>query len=345
MEKEFIKSVIYYLLAIQIESLDEGLKIFSEHEGKEWCDEVISSMPKYHPARVCYDNLSLDGKEFDEMKSIALVKIAMYQMIRGNDSLKNINSEADVDSLVEYISNGYNENNVSSQIKLYKNILEKNKDRLELYLKIFEKYCDNDEYKKIVNCLSNESNETNVKKENRDAKTLYKLYCLNDRNVNSTRGRLFEEMYDGDFFTGECEIELKFFNKVMRVTLNVQSEAGSPTQYQKDTLDSFMNNFETIQVKVVEKIVEYYNEHQKFSYGPDDKEELNKMWPEINSVNEMLEHLEFSMIIIRDEYLYNDGTVFLGFFYDYGDDTEGDGIGIKITEGEIKDIGYISMAF
>ena len=53
----------------------------------------------------------------------------------------------------------------------------------------------------------------------------------------------------------------------------------------------------------------------------------------------------FNHIIIQDEYLYNDGTVFLGFFYDYGDDTEGDGIGIKITEGEIKDIGYISMAF
>ena len=90
------------MLALQIESLDEGLKIFSEHEEKEWCDELISSMPKYHPARVCYDNITLDGKEFDKMKSIALVKIAMYQMIREHDSLKNINSEADVDSLVEY---------------------------------------------------------------------------------------------------------------------------------------------------------------------------------------------------------------------------------------------------
>lgn len=345
-EKEFIKAVIYYLLAMQIESLEDGLEKFSQGDGKEWCNSIIETMPKYHPARICYNNISLEDRDFDKMKSVALVKIAMYQMIREHESLKNINSEADVDSLVEYISNGYNESNVSSQIKLYKNILEKNKDKLELYLRIFEKYCDNDEYKKIVNCLNNESNETNVEKENnKDVKTLYKLCCLNDRNVNSTRGRLFEEMYDGDFFTGECEIELKFFNKVIRVTLNVQSEDGSPTQYQKDTLDSFMNNFETIQVKVVEKIVEYYNEHQKFSYGPDDKEELNKIWPEINSVNEMLEHLEFSMIIIRDEHLYNDGTVFLGFFYDYGDDTEGDGIEIKITEGEIKDIGYISMAF
>ena len=72
---------------------------------------------------------------------------------------------------------------------------------------------------------------------------------------------------------------------------------------------------------------------------------MEKMWPEINSVDEMLKHLEFSSIIIQDEYLYNDGTVFLAFFYDYGDDTEGDGIGVKIKDGEITEIGYISISF
>lgn len=141
-EKEFIKAVIYYLLAMQIESLEDGLEKFSQGDGKEWCNSIIETMPKYHPARICYDNISLEDRDFDKMKSVALVKIAMYQMIREHESLKNINSEADVDSLVEYISNGYNESNVSSQIKLYKNILEKNKDKLELYLRIFEKYCD-----------------------------------------------------------------------------------------------------------------------------------------------------------------------------------------------------------
>lgn len=97
--------------------------------------------------------------------------------------------------------------------------------------------------------------------------------------------------------------------------------------------------------KIIKRIVEYYNKEQKNSYGPDDRNEMEKMWPEINSVDEMLKHLEFSSIIIQDEYLYNDGTVFLAFFYDYGDDTEGDGIGVKIKDGEITEIGYISISF
>lgn len=161
-EKEFIKAVIYYLLAMQIESLEDGLEKFSQGDGKEWCNSIIETMPKYHPARICYDNISLEDRDFDKMKSVALVKIAMYQMIREHDSLKIINSEADVDSLVEYISNGYNENNVFKEVRKYKEKLENNKEKLEFYLKIFEEYCNEDDYKKIRELFNDKEDNINT---------------------------------------------------------------------------------------------------------------------------------------------------------------------------------------
>ena len=173
---------------------------------------------------------------------------------------------------------------------------------------------------------------------------MYKLYCSSDNWKNLNKSRIFEEMYDGDYYTGECKIKFEFFGKLITINLQVMSEA-EPTEYQRETLDKFMRIFPSIQEKIIKRIVEYYNKEQKNTYGPDDRDEMKKMWPDINSVDEMLKHLEFNSIIIQDEYLYNDGTVFLAFFYDYGDDTEGDGIGIKITDGGITEIGYISIAF
>ena len=171
-EKNFIKSIIYYLLAIKIQSFEKGLEEFSKFGGKEWCDSIIETMPKYHPARVCYDNISLDSDEFDKMKSTALVKIAMYQMPIEGEGFSNINSELDVDNLAEFISNGFNENKVFEQVELHKFALRGNKEKCEFYLKIFEKYCKEDEYKKINELLNNIKNyaDTNtINNKNQDS--------------------------------------------------------------------------------------------------------------------------------------------------------------------------------
>lgn len=53
--------------------------------------------------------------------------------------------------------------------------------------------------------------------------------------------------------------------------------------------------------EIAEKIIKYYNEEEKDSYGPEDKEEFNKK---------------------------------------YGNDTEDNGIGVKIVNEEVAEIGF-----
>ena len=91
---------------------------------------------------------------------------------------------------------------------------------------------------------------------------MYKLYCSSDNWKKLNTSRIFEEMYDGDYYTGECKIEFEFLGKLITINLEIMAEE-EPTEYQKETLDKFMMIFPTIQEKIIKRIVEYCNKEQK----------------------------------------------------------------------------------
>lgn len=159
----------------------------------------------------------------------------------------------------------------------------------------------------------------------------------------------FEKLnYNGDFGY-EGEISISFFEKDINVDLivNVEDEEISDIQY--ETYEKFKEKWNELQNDVAKEIIKYYNEEEKGSYGPDDKEEFDKWWPEINTVDELLNQIELDGIIIPYSDIIEDveggRCIYLTFNKKYGNDTEDNGIGVKIVNEEVTEIGYKEIAF
>jgi len=133
-EIECINTIIYYHLGYEIKTIEDAIKIFLEN--RKNVSNLINKMPKEHPARIHFEKISLNSKDFEKVLLKALVKISMYQMIRIHDSYTVLESESEVNNLAEYISNGHNIENLISYIERFQNlIIEK-----EIYFKVFYEY-------------------------------------------------------------------------------------------------------------------------------------------------------------------------------------------------------------
>ena len=154
--------------------------------------------------------------------------------------------------------------------------------------------------------------------------------------------------YNEDFWY-EGEISINFFEKDVKVDIiiNVEDEEINDIQY--EAYEKFKEKWDILQKGVAEKIIEYYNEKEKGSYGPEDKEEFNKWWPEINTIDELLNQIELDGIIIPETFVMEDiaggRCIYLTFSKKYGNDIEGNGIGVKIVNEEVTEIGFKEIAF
>ena len=83
--------------------------------------------------------------------------------------------------------------------------------------------------------------------------------------------------------------------------------------------------------------------------GEEDKEEFDKWWPEINIIDELLNQIELDGIIIPESFIMEDVAggrcIYLSFSKKWGNDTEDNGIGVKIVNEEITEIGFKEIAF
>ncbi|MBO5004021.1 MAG: hypothetical protein J6D03_01960 [Clostridia bacterium] len=159
----------------------------------------------------------------------------------------------------------------------------------------------------------------------------------------------FEKLNYNEGFGYEGEISINFFEENMNVdlTVNVEDEEIADIQYK--TYEKFKEKWSELQNDVAEKIINYYNEEEKGSYGPDDKEEFDKWWPEINTIDELLNQIELDGIIIPESFIMEDVAggrcIYLTFSKKWGNDTEDNGIGVQIVNEEIKQIGFKDIAF
>lgn len=102
-----------------------------------------------------------------------------------------------------------------------------------------------------------------------------------------------------------------------------------------------------LQTKLVESLIKYYNEKERFSYGPDDEKELAEWWPEIETEDALLQAITLETIIVPEDFMMSQGRcIYLLFSRIWGgEDFDDNGIGVCFINEEIDEIAYKDIAF
>lgn len=141
-----------------------------------------------------------------------------------------------------------------------------------------------------------------------------------------------------DFGGKPCTVELLIY----------EGEEGEITAEQKTAFQCFMEKWPKLQENLIEALLKYYNEQERFSYGPDDKEELAKWWPEIETKEALLQAVTLEAIVVaRESTMKRWGrTIYLLFSRVWGgEDWDDNGIGVRCVNEEIDEIAYKDMAY
>ena len=157
----------------------------------------------------------------------------------------------------------------------------------------------------------------------------------------------FDNLKYNDGFGYSGELPITFFDKQINVFFAIDTEDDEIADIQYETYEKFKENWDKIQKKVAERIIKYYNEKERFKNGPDEQEEKLQWWPEINTVDEVIEKIELDGIIIPNPFIMKgkERWVYLTFNKKWGDpDFDQDGLGIKLINEEIVEIGYRDIA-
>lgn len=165
--------------------------------------------------------------------------------------------------------------------------------------------------------------------------------------------QVFGELdFDGCYWNGH--LKLDWFGEMQELTLMVdscyESQAGISDR-QRETCRVFLDRWPELQETVVQEIIRYYNEEERFTYGPGDPEESATWWPEIETVEEMVKWIALDSIVIESDSIAEScregkRCLYLLFSYKW---TSGDwncnGIGIRLVNEEINETGYQDIAF
>lgn len=156
----------------------------------------------------------------------------------------------------------------------------------------------------------------------------------------------FRNMEYYEEFGYEGKLAIDFFGKDMNIYFAIKTYDEEIEEIQYESYEKFKEIWNELQKNIAERIIKYYKEVERFSYGPDDKEELKKWWPEIDNIDEVLEQIELDGIIIPSAVIMeNRGRcINLMFSKKWGNDIEGNGIGIRIVNEEIVEIGFVDIA-
>ena len=144
--------------------------------------------------------------------------------------------------------------------------------------------------------------------------------------------------------------EITFFGNIQEVEIRIAVEEDSEiTQVQRDAYETLMQNWEEMQQKIASAILQYYNEQEKGAYGPDDEDEFAEWWPDISTVDELVEKIHLDAIVIREEYImesYGEKPIYVLFNRDWGgEDLDDNGVAVLIEDGEVSEVGYKDIAY
>ncbi len=154
-------------------------------------------------------------------------------------------------------------------------------------------------------------------------------------------------MYDYGYVTKK---EINFFGDNQQIEVHIDAEEEKEiTQLQRDAYEALMQNWEEMQHKIADAILQYYNGEEKGAYGLDDSDEFAKWWPDIDNEEELVKKIHLDAIIIPEDYIMEDkgeNPIYVLFDRDWGgEDLEDNGVAVLIEDGEVSEVGYKYIAF
>ncbi len=141
---------------------------------------------------------------------------------------------------------------------------------------------------------------------------------------------------------------LDFGGNVYSVDILIQCEAnGEISKRQKKAFKCFMQKWPDLQLELINALIQYYNEEERFSYGPEDPEETAQWWPEIETKEALLQAVTLETIVITWDDMMEEGRyIYLLFSRKWGgEDLDDNGIGVCYINEEIDEIAYKDIAF
>jgi len=119
------------------------------------------------------------------------------------------------------------------------------------------------------------------------------------------------------------------------------------TKRQKKAFKSFMEKWPKVQTDLIKALIKYYNEEERFSYGPEDEEEAAEWWPEIETKEDLLQAVTLETIVVPKDFMMDEGRcIYLLFSRTWGgEDLDDNGIGVCFINEKIEEIAYKDMAY
>lgn len=138
---------------------------------------------------------------------------------------------------------------------------------------------------------------------------------------------------------------LDFGGKAIEVDVFVQGE--EITEKQNEAFTCFMEKWTLFQTELIEALIRYYNEKERFSYGPDNEKEKEEFWPEIETKESLLKAVSLETIVVAEDFLMDKGRcIYLLFSKNWGGiDLDDNGIGVCCINEKITEFGYKDIAF
>jgi len=157
--------------------------------------------------------------------------------------------------------------------------------------------------------------------------------------------------FDGCYWSGH--ISLDFFEEEKRLGLMIDSSFGEQTEIsdlQHETCRSFLEKWLGLQEAVIQEVIRYYNEEERFAYGPDDPKEFAAWWPKIETVEEMRKWITLETVVIPSDGIMQDvydgkHCIYLLFSREWAEDPNNNGVGIQLLDEEITEIGFQNIVF
>ncbi|MGM9946324.1 MAG: DUF6985 domain-containing protein [Lysinibacillus sp.] len=157
--------------------------------------------------------------------------------------------------------------------------------------------------------------------------------------------QLFGELQQEDDCGWWGKRTIDFSGKQCSVDILIHGE--EITQRQEIAFACFMEKWTTLQEYLIGALIKYYNEEERFCYGPEDEDEMKEWWPEIETKEALLQAITLETIVVAWDFAQEDKrSIYLLFSRTWGGaDDDDNGIGVHYVNEEIDEIGYKDMAF
>ena len=169
--------------------------------------------------------------------------------------------------------------------------------------------------------------------------------------IDPVFGELMEEVFSpyGGWY-GKQIIDFGGTSRPIELHIQQSDESCSITELQYRSYKHFMEEWPNIQQKLIDALIKYYNEVERFAWGPDNEEEFAKWWPEIETRESLLQAVTLESIVIPWDFTMVEAKcgryIYLLFSKAWGgEDMEDNGIGVGFLNEDIDEIAYKDIAY